>query len=86
MADPDGLISNPPVEAQSDSTLLEDLALVIGFPLLLVLVGVGLTLLFYNQQTEHSLTDQSTEASVLEGEMVMVGEMVEPSGELTDEG
>jgi len=86
VADPDGLISNPPVEAQSDSTLLEDLALVIGFPLLLVLVGVGLTLLFYNQQTEHSLTDQSTEASVLEGEMVMVGEMVEPSGELTDEG
>ena len=86
VAAPDGLISNPPVEAQSDSTLLEDLALVIGFPLLLVLVGVGLTLLFYNQQTEHSLTDQSTEASVLEGEMVMVGEMVEPSGELTDEG
>ena len=86
VADPDGLISNPPVEAQNDSTLLEDLALVIGFPLLLVLVGVGLTLLFYNQQTEHSLTDQSTEASVLEGEMVMVGEMVEPSGELTDEG
>ena len=86
VADPDGLISNPPVEAQNDSTLLEDLALVIGFPLLLVLVGVGLTLLVYHQQTEHSLTDQSTEASVLEGEMVMVGEMVEPSGELTDEG
>ena len=86
VADPDGLISNPPVEAQSDSTLLEDLALVIGFPLLLVLVGVGLTLLFYNQQTEHSLTDVSTEAPVLEGEMVMVGEMVEPASELKDEG
>ncbi|MGB1419214.1 MAG: hypothetical protein ACPG7K_00375, partial [Poseidonia sp.] len=72
--------------AQNDSTLLEDLALVIGFPLLLVLVGVGITLLVYHQQTEHSLTDVSKEAPVLEGEMVMVGEMVEPSGELKDEG
>lgn len=86
VADPDGLISNPPVEAQNDSTLLEDLALVIGFPLLLVLVGVGITLLVYHQQTEHSLTDVSTEAPVLEGEMVMVGEMVEPASELKDEG
>lgn len=86
VADPDGLISNPPVEAQNDSTLLEDLALVIGFPLVLVLVGVGITLLVYHQQTEHSLTDVSTEAPVLEGEMVMVGEMVEPASELKDEG
>ena len=86
VADPDGLISNPPVEAQNDSTLLEDLALVIGFPLVLVLVGVGITLLVYHQQTEHSLTGVSTEAPVLEGEMVMVGEMVEPASELKDEG
>lgn len=86
VADPDGLISNPPVEAQGDSTLFEDMALVIGFPLLLVLVGVGITLLFYNQRTEHPLTDQKKETPVLEGEMVVVGEMVETPTELTDEG
>ena len=86
VADPDGLISNPPVEAQGASTLFEDMALVIGFPLLLVLVGVGITLLFYNQRTEHPLTDQKKETPVLEGEMVVVGEMVETPAELTDEG
>ena len=43
-------------------------------------------MLVYHQQAEHSLTDVSKDAPVLEGEMVMVGEMVEPSGELTDEG
>lgn len=82
VADPDGLIRNPPVEAQSESTLLEDLALVIGIPLLLVLVGVGITLGVYGNNTNASEKGALTEPEeVMVAEMIMEAEMVHPPDE-----
>ena len=72
VADPDGLIRNPPVEVQSESTLLEDMALVIGIPLLLVLVGVGITMGVYGN-TAGVATEKTTR---IETEDVMVAEMI----------
>ena len=78
VADPDGLIRNPPVEAQSESTLLEDMALVIGIPLLLVLVGVGITMGVYGN-TAGVATEKTTQnetEDVMVAEMIMDAEMV----------
>ena len=78
VADPDGLIRNPPVEAQSESTLLEDLALVIGIPLLLVLVGVGIIMGVYGNAagvaTEKTTRNETEDVMV--AEMIMDAEMV----------
>jgi len=82
VADPDGLIRNPPVEAQSESTLLEDLALVIGIPLLLVLVGVGITLGVYGNNTNApDKGDLAEPEEVMVAEMIMEAEMVHPPDE-----
>jgi len=82
VADPDGLIRNPPVEAQSESTLLEDLALVIGIPLLLVLVGIGITLGVYGNTVNASeKSDLAEPDGVMVAEMIMEAEMVHPPDE-----
>ena len=78
VADPDGLIRNPPVEAQSESTLLEDMALVIGIPLLLVLVGVGITMGVYGNTADvaNEKTSRNETEDVMVAEMIMDAEMV----------
>ena len=85
VADPDGTIRNPVSQAQSENSWLQDAALVVGLPILVVLVGVGITLLVYNQQEKNPLTGNHQEADVLEAEMVMVGELVESAAEVRDE-
>ena len=85
VADPDGTIRNPVSQAQSENTWLQDAALVVGLPILVVLVGVGITLVVYNQQEKNPLADDHQEADVLEAEMVMVGELVESAVEVKDE-
>ena len=47
VADPDGTVRNPVVEAQGDGSLLQDMAFIIGIPLAVVLVGVGITMVVY---------------------------------------
>ena len=84
VADPDGTIRNPVVEAQSENTWLQDAVLVVGLPLVLVLVGVGITYAVYAQQSKDSLPGDGEAPTVLEGEMVMVGELVEPAPPVKD--
>lgn len=86
VADPDGTIRNPVVEAQGGSDWLQDAVLVVGLPLLVVLVGVGITLAVYNKQEKNPLTGDEQQPAVFEAEMVMVAEIVEPSTEVKGEG
>ena len=88
VADPDGTIRNPVVQAQGDGGWLQDIALVVGLPILVVLVGVGITMTAYNysQQENNPLTQTEREPAVLEAEMVVVAELVEPETEVKDEG
>ena len=87
MAYPDGTIRNPVVEAQDDGSLLQDMAFIVGIPLAVVLVGVGITMVVYARADDSdALTAPSDDGAsdVLEAEAVMVAELVE-SGDLTDE-
>ena len=80
VADPDGTIRNPVVEAQGDGSLLEDIALVIGVPLAVVLVGVGITMAVYgrfNDEDASSAKLTAEEPPVLEAEALIVAELVE---------
>ena len=88
VADPDGTIRNPAVQAQGDGGWLQDIALVVGLPIMVVLVGVGITMAAYNysQQGNNPLTQTEREPAVLEAEMVVVAEIVEPETEVKDEG
>jgi cyclophilin family peptidyl-prolyl cis-trans isomerase len=86
VADPDGTIRNPVSMAQSENTWLQDAVLIVGVPLLVVLVGVGITYAVYNQQTNNPLGRNDEESTVLQAEMVMVAELVDPSTEVKDEG
>ena len=86
VADPDGTIRTPVVESQGGGGWLQDIALVVGLPILVVLVGVGITMAVYTQQGNNPLTQAEGEPTVLEAEMVMVAELVEPETEVKDEG
>ena len=80
VADPDGTIRNPVVEAQSDGSLLEDMALLIAVPLAVVLVGVGITMAVYGRLNDEdaSATKLTAEApAILEAEALIVAELVE---------
>ena len=77
VADPDGTIRNPPSTAVSSNSLLEDVAIIIGVPFALILVGVGITMAVYGQFNARQ-EDASTTADPLEAEMVVVAELVEP--------
>ncbi len=77
VADPDGTIRNPPSTAISSNSLLEDVAIIIGVPFALILVGVGITMAVYGQFNARQ-EDASTTADPLEAEMVVVAELVEP--------
>ena len=80
VADPDGTIRNPVVEAQSDGSLLEDMALIIAVPLAVVLVGVGITMAVYGRLNDEdaSATKLTAEApAILEAEALIVAELVE---------
>ena len=80
VADPDGTIRNPVVEAQGDGSLLEDIALVIGVPLAVVLVGVGITMAVYgrfNHEDASSAKLTAEEPPILEAEALIVAELVE---------
>ena len=77
VADPDGTIRNPPSTAVSSNSLLEDVAIIIGVPFALILVGVGITMAVYGQLNARQ-EDASSTAAPLEAEMVMVAELVEP--------
>ena len=79
VADPDGTIRNPVVDTQSDSTLLEEMALIIGVPLVLVLVGGAITMAVYSSRLESNASDKVDLAQhevPLEAEMIMEAEMV----------
>ena len=77
VADPDGTIRNPPSMAVSSNSLLEDVAIIIGVPFALILVGVGITMAAYGKFNARQ-EDASSTAAPLEAEMVMVAELVEP--------
>ena len=77
VADPDGTIRNPPSTAVSSNSLLEDVAIIIGVPFALILVGVGITMAVYGQLNARQ-EDASSTAAPLEAEMVVVAELVEP--------
>ena len=77
VADPDGTIRNPPSTAVSSNSLLEDVAIIIGVPFALILVGVGITMAVCGQFNARQ-EDASTTADPLEAEMVVVAELVEP--------
>ena len=87
VADPDGTVRNPVVEAQGDGSLLQDVAFIVGIPLAVVLVGVGITMAVYARADDSdALTAPSADdaSGVLEAEAVMVAELVE-GDDLTDE-
>jgi len=80
VADPDGTIRNPVVEAQGDGSLLEDIVLVIGVPLAVVLVGVAITMVVYgriNDEDASSAELTAEEPPILEAEALIVAELVE---------
>ena len=78
VADPDGTIRNPVSKATSSTSLVEDIAIVIGVPFALILVGVGITMAVYGQYNARDEHGSIGEASALEAEMVMVAELVKP--------
>jgi len=80
VADPDGTIRNPVVDAQAEGSLLEDLTLIIAVPLAIVLVGVGITMAVYGRSSETDATlanNAAEEPPVLEAEALIVAELVE---------
>ena len=80
VADPDGTIRNPVVDAQAEGSLLEDLTLIIAVPLAIVLVGVGITMAVYGRSSETDATlanNTAEEPPVLEAEALIVAELVE---------
>ena len=80
VADPDGTIRNPVVDAQAEGSLLEDLTLIIAVPLAIVLVGVGITMAVYGRSSETDATlanNVAEEPPVLEAEALIVAELVE---------
>ncbi|MEL0266487.1 MAG: peptidylprolyl isomerase [Candidatus Poseidoniales archaeon] len=87
VADPDGTIRNPVVEAQSGGSLLEDMALIIAVPLAVVLVGVGITMAVYGRFNDEDASSAKLTAeppAVLEAEALIVAELVE-GDDITDE-
>ena len=87
VADPDGTIRNPVVEAQSDGSLLEDMALIIIVPLAVVLVGVGITMAVYGRFNDEDTSSPKLTAeapAILEAEALIVAELVE-GDDITDE-
>ena len=87
VADPDGTIRNPVVKAQSDGSFLEDAVLIVGVPLAVVLVGVGITLAVYGRTAPGSKTASEVDDGepVLEAEALIVAELVNEDS-ATDEG
>ncbi len=87
VADPDGTIRNPVVEAKGDGSLLEDMALIIAVPLAVVLVGVGITMAVYGRFNDEDASSAKLTAeppAVLEAEALIVAELVE-GDDITDE-
>ena len=85
--DSDGTIRNPVVEAQGDGSLLEDMVLIIGLPLAVMLVGVGITMVVYrrfNDEDDSSANLTAEEPAILEAEALIVAELVE-GDDITDE-
>ena len=80
VADPDGTIRNPVVEAQGSDSLLEDMALIIAVPLAVVLVGVGITMAVYGRFNDEDASSAKLTAeppAILEAEALIVAELVE---------
>ena len=50
-----------------------------------MLFGVGITLVVYNRQENNPLKEGQHDDTVLEGEMLMVAELIEPESEIKDE-
>ena len=87
VADPDGTIRNPVVEAQGSDSLLEDMALIIAVPLAVVLVGVGITMAVYGRFNDEDASSAKLTAeppAILEAEALIVAELVEGE-DITDE-
>ena len=75
------------MEAQGDGSLLEDMVLIIGLPLAVVLVGVGITMVVYRRfNDEDALRPSSPLKSQpsSEAEALIVAELVE-GDDITDE-
>jgi len=86
VADPDGSIRNPVVDTQSESTFLQDMVVVVGLPLLIVLAGGGVVYVLYTARDEGDQPDPTDgSAGVVEAELVMDAEMVEDIKAPTDE-
>ena len=75
------------VKAQSDGSFLEDAVLIVGVPLAVVLVGVGITLAVYGRTAPSSKTASEVDDGepVLEAEALIVAELVNKDS-ATDEG
>ena len=84
VADPDGTIRNPVVTAESDSTFLADMVVVVGLPLLVVLLGTAITVGVYANRTDNGLAQAGSD-EVMEAEMVLEAEAVPPSTTPPDE-
>ncbi len=84
VADPDGTIRNPVVTAESDSTFLADMVVVVGLPLLVVLLGTAITVGVYANRTDNGLAQAGSD-EVMEAEMVLEAEAVPPSTTPLDE-
>ena len=84
VADPDGTIRNPVVTAESDSTFLADMVVVVGLPLLVVLLGTAITVGVYANRTDNGLAQASSD-ELMEAEMVLEAEAVPPSTTPLDE-
>jgi cyclophilin family peptidyl-prolyl cis-trans isomerase len=84
VADPDGTIRNPVVTAESDSTFLADMVVVVGLPLLVVLIGTAITVGVYTNRSDNGLAQAGSE-EVMEAEMVLEAEAVPPSTTPPDE-
>jgi cyclophilin family peptidyl-prolyl cis-trans isomerase len=78
VADPDGTIRNPASKATSSNSLVEDIAIIIGVPFALILLGVGITMAVYGQHNAREEHGATGEVPALEAEMVMVAELVDP--------
>lgn len=93
VADPDGTIRNPVVTAEGDSTFLEDMVVIVGVPLLLILIGAAITVGVYANRSDDGLDQAATvdatpsgppdEEGVMDGEMVLEAEAVMPASDET---
>ena len=75
VADPNGEIRYPVQSTQGDGSLMGDLLIIIGVPLLVVLVGSGLVLGVYKGVSSPD-DELAREPKVMEAEMVMEAELV----------